>query len=84
MLLEAGTITTTCPHRRKIIRMQPESNNPQLTFSITDSQLENNISIDRIDASTELNAWQTQLLALSATAASATASGTLDAHSKMP
>lgn len=47
---------------------QAESNNPQLTFSITDSQLANNIGIERIKASTELNAWQTELQKLSATA----------------
>ena len=53
---------------------QPESNNPQLTFSVTNSQLANNIGIERVEASNELNAWQAELQALSPTVAS----GTLD------
>jgi HlyD family secretion protein len=35
-----------------------ETNSPQLTFPISDSQIANNITFDRIEASTELNAWQ--------------------------
>jgi HlyD family secretion protein len=46
---------------------QAESNNPQLTFSVTDSQLANNIGVERVRANYELNAWQAELQALSPT-----------------
>src|SRR6185369_16162211 len=45
---------------------QAESNSPQLTFSTTNSQLMNNLILERIKASTELNTWQTELQVLSA------------------
>ena len=54
---------------------QPETTNPQLTFSVSDSQLANNIVLERIQASEELNAWQIELQTLSA----APPSSTLDA-----
>lgn len=37
-----------------------EQNNPQLTFSINNSQVATNISTERLQASSELNAWQAE------------------------
>ena len=42
----------------------PESNNPQFIFTINDSQLLNNINFGRLQASTELNTWQTELVGI--------------------
>jgi HlyD family secretion protein len=39
----------------------PEGNNPQLTFSVTDSQLLNNFQSLRPSISADLNAWRPQL-----------------------
>ena len=57
---------------------QPETNNPQITFPISDSQLMNNLVTERITASTELNQWQTELQQLG-TGSEGSASSTLDA-----
>ncbi|MGC9599561.1 MAG: efflux RND transporter periplasmic adaptor subunit [Minisyncoccia bacterium] len=46
----------------------PEGNSPQLTFSINDSQVLNNIQGLRVSASTELNAWQAELARTTANA----------------
>ncbi len=53
----------------------PEGQNPQLSITVSDSQLINNANFARLKASTELNAWQTELVAVNASAPS----GTLDA-----
>ena len=45
----------------------PESNNPQLTFSVNDSQVVNNADSERVQVGDELNAWQTEISALSST-----------------
>lgn len=47
-----------------------ETNNPQLTFNVSDSQVANNANFERIQASTELNAWQNELTSISAISAS--------------
>lgn len=39
----------------------PETNTPQLTFSVNNSQILNNVDGARLTASAELNAWQTEL-----------------------
>ncbi len=44
----------------------PEGNSPQLILSINDSQLLNNIDFGRLQASTELNAWQAELVGIGA------------------
>ncbi|MDE2019593.1 MAG: efflux RND transporter periplasmic adaptor subunit [Patescibacteria group bacterium] len=51
---------------------QSETNNPQLTFGVTDSQLANNIVLERIRVSEALDAWQTELQTLLATAPTST------------
>lgn len=43
----------------------PETNNPQLTFLVSDSQLTNDAQFKRLQASTELNEWQKELLSVS-------------------
>jgi RND family efflux transporter MFP subunit len=43
-----------------------ENNNPQLTFTINDSQTLNNVNAGRLQASEELNAWQAELGATTA------------------
>jgi RND family efflux transporter MFP subunit len=37
-----------------------ETNGPQLTFPVNDSQIANNLTFERLKASTELNAWQAE------------------------
>jgi RND family efflux transporter MFP subunit len=44
----------------------PEGNNPQLTFTISDSSVLNSINSARLSASAELNAWQAQLASTTA------------------
>jgi len=51
-----------------------ETNNPQLTFPLSDSQIANNIIFERAKASSELNAWQAEEQNIT----SATPSSTLD------
>jgi len=53
----------------------PETSNPQLTFSVSNSQTLNNAGFERVQASTELNNWQLELAALSA---SSTTTSTLE------
>ena len=43
-----------------------ETNNPQLTFAISDSQVLNNANFERIQASQELNTWQAELAEITA------------------
>jgi len=50
----------------------PETNSPQLTFSISNSQTLNNVNAARLLASTELNAWQSELQNMSASSPSST------------
>lgn len=49
-----------------------ETNNPQLTFSVTNSQALNNTQADRLQASTELNAWQSELSNIAITSPTST------------
>ncbi|HVO28964.1 MAG TPA: efflux RND transporter periplasmic adaptor subunit [Candidatus Paceibacterota bacterium] len=49
-----------------------ETNSPQLTFPVTDSQVVNNAQSQRIQASAELNAWQAELAALEPDASTST------------
>jgi HlyD family secretion protein len=44
----------------------PQSQNPQLTFPINDSQLLNNIQTERVQAGSDLSAWATELAGVSA------------------
>lgn len=53
----------------------PETNNPQLTFAVNNSQVLSNVVSDRVNASTELNNWQNELTVL--TNASTTPTSTL-------
>ncbi len=55
----------------------PEGNNPQLTFSVSDSQLLNNIQNLRVSASADLNAWQTELANMTASSPDAVFDTTL-------
>ncbi len=41
--------------------LNPETNNPQLTFGVSDSQTLINVNNGRLNASAELNAWQNEL-----------------------
>jgi RND family efflux transporter MFP subunit len=43
----------------------PDSNNPQLTFSVSDSQIMNDANSERVQVGDELNEWQTEVNALS-------------------
>lgn len=43
-----------------------ETNSPQLTFSVSNSQVLNNVQFERIKAGDELNAWQTELAEINA------------------
>lgn len=51
-----------------------ETNNPQLTFTLSNSQTMNDISLERAQSSAELNTWQTEEQSIT----SATPSSTLD------
>jgi HlyD family secretion protein len=77
----ANTVTSGYSSANDAVRNQlnaffsaPESNNPQLTFPINDSQTLNNIQLQRIQAGTALNNWQNETANLT----SLSASGTLD------
>ncbi len=50
----------------------PETNNPQLTFPVSDSQALNDIQFRRIQASNELNVWSSELSNISSTSSSST------------
>jgi HlyD family secretion protein len=52
--------------------MNAESINPQLTFTVNDSQTLNNITSERVQASTELNNWESEMSSLAATAPTST------------
>jgi HlyD family secretion protein len=54
-----------------------ETTNPQLTFSVNDSQTLNDIQFERVEASTELNAWQAEIAAINTTSPSSTLEATL-------
>ena len=47
-----------------------ETNNPQLTFSVTNSQTLNNMQTERMQMSTELNTWQQELVMASSSSMS--------------
>lgn len=55
----------------------PESNNPQLTFVVNNSQILNNAQSERLQVSGELNAWQGELSALTPTASTSTLDSSL-------
>lgn len=64
----ADTAATALAQANDAVRNQisplytnPESNNPQLTFPVTDSQVMNDAQFERIQASQELNTWQSEL-----------------------
>lgn len=50
----------------------PESDNPQLIFSLNNSQLLNDIGFGRLQAGTELNTWQMELAAINASSSTST------------
>ncbi len=43
-----------------------EMSNPHLTFSVSDSQILNDVQSERVQASAELNAWQSELASITA------------------
>lgn len=45
----------------------PDSNNPQLVFSLNDPQVSNDANTQRVKVGNELNEWQTEIDALTAT-----------------
>jgi RND family efflux transporter MFP subunit len=49
-----------------------ETNNPQITFSVSNSQTLNNAESERLRASTELNLWQSELATVNASSPSST------------
>jgi HlyD family secretion protein len=55
----------------------PESNNPQLAFMVSDSQVMNDAASERVAASQELNAWQTELSAINTTSPTSTLAAAL-------
>ena len=50
----------------------PDSNNPQLSFSISDSQVVNNADSERVQVGDELGIWQNEINALSLSASTST------------
>jgi HlyD family secretion protein len=50
----------------------PETDNPQLSFAINDSQTTNNIELERIQAGSALDSWQTDLGTITSTSPSST------------
>jgi HlyD family secretion protein len=48
----------------------PDSNNPQLTFAVNDSQTANDANAERVQVGDELNAWQEEINALLSTTTS--------------
>lgn len=48
----------------------PDSNNPQLSFSVSDSQIVNNAQAERVQVGDELGEWETEIGALSSSTAS--------------
>jgi HlyD family secretion protein len=54
-----------------------ETNNPQLTFSVSDSQTLNNAQSERLQASAELNVWQSELAKVNAASPTSTLDGAL-------
>jgi HlyD family secretion protein len=59
-----------------------ETNNPLLTFSVNDSQTLNNAQTERLQASTELNAWQAELATVNASSPSSTLDTALQSSTK--
>ena len=49
-----------------------ETTNPELTFAVSDSEIINNVTFDRAEASVELNTWQNEDHAITETSASST------------
>lgn len=49
-----------------------ETANPQLTFSVSDSQLLNNIQFQRVQVSAELNNWQPEIASITANSPAST------------
>ena len=47
--------------------ISPDSNNPQLSFSVSDSQITNNANSERVQVGDELNAWQIEINNLATT-----------------
>ncbi len=54
-----------------------ETNNPHLTFSVSDSQVLNDVQTRRLAASTELNTWQMELAAINITTPTSTLEASL-------
>jgi RND family efflux transporter MFP subunit len=50
----------------------PDSNNPQLSFSVSDSQVVNNANAERVQVGDEFTVWQTEINALSPNASTST------------
>lgn len=60
-----------------------ETVNPQLSFAVNDSQTLNNAQFERVQASAELNAWQTEIAGITADSSTSTLETALqkaDAH----
>ncbi|HUC31487.1 MAG TPA: efflux RND transporter periplasmic adaptor subunit [Candidatus Paceibacterota bacterium] len=55
----------------------PDSNNPQLSFSVSNSQVLNDADSERIQVEQELDNWQNEINALSPTASTSTLAQTL-------
>ncbi len=79
-----NTITSAYASANDAVRNQlaafftnAETNNPQLTFLVSDSQIVNDVTFDRLQASTVLNAWQTENQAITSAAPSSTLDATL-------
>jgi len=55
----------------------PDSNNPQLSFSVNDSGVLNTANAERVQVGQELTIWQSEINALSSTASTSTLNQTL-------
>jgi len=55
----------------------PDSNNPQLAFSVSDSQVVNDADSERVQVGDTLNTWQTEINTLSLSASTSTLAQTL-------
>lgn len=79
-----NTITSAYTNANDAVRNQlnafftnPETNNPQVTFPISDSQIVNDLIFERMKASVELNVWQAEDQSIMASASSSALDATL-------
>jgi HlyD family secretion protein len=77
--LESGYSSANDAVRNQLNAMfyNPETNNPQLAFTINNSQIVNNIELERVQAAAALNSWQSELAGVTTLSSSSTLDGAL-------